>query len=89
MVAVTDMLGMTIHFVAGPLRLPAFPIYMHYRWVQWKVALIGMSEEEEDAAFEELHDVRSARHCTSTSGEWANCAVPFVACVVAEVRTSC
>ncbi|GBG29761.1 Atypical kinase COQ8B, mitochondrial [Hondaea fermentalgiana] len=30
------------------------PIYAHYRYVQWKVS--GMSDEEQDRAFNELHD---------------------------------
>ncbi len=32
----------------------AFPIYVHYRYVQWKVK--GISEEEADAEYNKLHD---------------------------------
>jgi len=32
----------------------AFPIYLHYRYTQWRVE--GMSDEEQDAAYNQLHD---------------------------------
>ena len=48
----------------------AMPIYMHYRWVQWQAHNLGWTEEQEEAAYEELHNrcvhpghTRTTRRC--------------------------
>lgn len=44
------------HDPPPPAPATAMPIYMHYRWVQWQAHNRGWTEEQEEAAYEELHN---------------------------------